>query len=270
VMARALLRWYTTQGGPPDRTGWPQGWLITDSRLHNRRAPGNTCMSALGGLSLEEELPAVTSPPNESKGCGAAMRSAPCGLAGNSRDQAFDLARDSGVLTHGHASGYLSGAYFASVIWDLARGRSLDDAMSSADEHLARERGSAELVSILEKTRKLAAKGPPDRKTIEALGGGWTGEEALAIALLCALTFDERSPRAVENTLWRAAVHSGDSDSTAAITGNLLGAMVRVDGLPKRWLAALELRDVIERIAADLHRSMILGEDLDHDAYPPN
>ncbi len=105
---------------------------------------------------------------------------------------------------------------------------------------------------------------------IETLGGGWTGEEALAIALLCALTFDSKSSNAVENTLWRAAAHSGDSDSTAAITGNLLGAMLGASALPKRWLATLELKDVIERIATDLHRRAILGETLDFEDYPPN
>ena len=78
------------------------------------------------------------------------------------------------------------------------------------------------------------------------------------------------APDAVEKTLWRAAAHSGDSDSTAAITGNLLGAMLGAGGLPKRWLETLELRDVIERLATDLHRATILEKDLDTEAYPPN
>ena len=80
-----------------------------------------------------------------------------------------------------------------------------------------------------------------------------TGEEALAIALLCALTFQPRTPRAFEAALWRAAAHSGDSDSTAAITGNLLGATLGARALPGDWLAKLELRDIIERVATRLH-----------------
>jgi ADP-ribosylglycohydrolase len=76
-------------------------------------------------------------------------------------------------------------------------------------------------------------------------------------------------PNGFEKALWRAAAHTGDSDSTAAITGNLIGAMVGVSGLPSAWLAELELKEVIERMTTDLHRSMILGLELDHDAYPP-
>jgi ADP-ribosylglycohydrolase len=269
VLAFALLRWYETQGGRASRSVSRPGWLITEKRLHDQRAPGTTCMSALGQLR-EADLPTVDAPPNDSKGCGAVMRVAPCGLAAGTREQAFELARDSGVLTHGHPSGYLSAAYFASLIWDLARGTSLPDAMVYADDLLAPEKGKGELVRILARTQKLAENGPPDMQTIEALGGGWTGEEALAIAHLCALTFDKKSSNAVEGALWHAAAHSGDSDSTAAITGNLLGAMLGAGGLPKSWLTALELKDVIERIATDLHQAAILGKVLDFDAYPPN
>ncbi len=35
--------------------------------------------------------------------------------------------------------------------------------------------------------------------------------------------------------------------------GNLLGAMHGVEALPTGWLAELELRGVIERVARDLH-----------------
>jgi ADP-ribosylglycohydrolase len=81
------------------------------------------------------------------------------------------------------------------------------------------------------------------------LGGGWVGEEALAIALYSALVAEDDFARAV-----RLAVnHSGDSDSTAAIAGNLVGLMVGVEGIPSAWLDGLELREEIEAVAADLY-----------------
>ncbi len=263
VVGFALLRWYETQGGPQMLDPERRGWLVDDRRLHAKRAPGNTCMSALGALAKGAEgaaPPTVETPPNQSKGCGAVMRAAPCGLAARTPEDAFELARDTGVITHGHPSGYLSGAYFAAVIWHVARGATLAAAMISADVLLAPELGAAELQAILVRTRALAAAGVPDVAAIESLGGGWTGEEALAIALLCALTFDEGSD--VRAVLWRAAAHSGDSDSTAAITGNLIGAMYGLGILPPSWLAVLELRDVTERIAMDLFAACIEGEDL--------
>lgn len=81
-------------------------------------------------------------------------------------------------------------------------------------------------------------------------------------------TFKENEPRAVEQALWRAAAHSGDSDSTAAITGNLLGMMLGAAALPEGWLDRLELRDVIDRLASDLYASLIRNESLDD--YPGN
>jgi ADP-ribosylglycohydrolase len=46
--------------------------------------------------------------------------------------------------------------------------------------------------------------------------------------------------------------HSGDSDSTGAIAGNLLGAMLGEAAIPPDWLAGLELRAEIIRVADDL------------------
>ena len=267
VMASALLRWYETQSGKLASTG-DRGWLVDERGLHALRAPGNTCMSALAALAQGGGLPSVERPPNDSKGCGAVMRVAPLGLGANSRETAWELARDQGVLTHGHPSGYLSAAYFASVIWDVARGGSLDDAAAHADALLAAATGRDELVAVLARARALAANGAPTAATIESLGGGWTGEEALAIAMLCAWTYDPAEPRGFEQALWRAAAHSGDSDSTAAITGNLLGARLGAGALPVAWLDVLELREVIDRIAVDLHTTMIRGERLR--SYPPN
>ncbi len=271
VMAFALLRWYETQGGQVARSISQRGWLVEERRLHSQRAPGNTCMSALRSLALEnvgEKLPNTESPPNDSKGCGAVMRVAPCGLGADSRESAFELARDNGVITHGHPSGYLSAGYFASVVWDLARGSSFDEAMSFADELLAREKGHEEMSAVVRRVRSLAKQGPPSATVIESVGGGWTGEEALAIALLCAMTRQDAESRSLEQTLWRAAAHSGDSDSTAAITGNLLGAILGADALPESWLRVLELRDVIDRVARDLHASFICNHELSE--YPGN
>ena len=268
VTVWAYMRWYSTQTAA-HIPGHDKGWLITEPRLHHQRAPGNTCMSALHSFEKTNTLPTIDTPPNHSKGCGAVMRMAPIGLCYGDRQGAFTMARDCGVITHGHPSGYLSGAYLAAVIFDVVRGRSLSDAMEQADALLADLPGNDEMLAMLVRTRRLARRGVPDMAAIESLGGGWVGEEALAIALLVALTCDLDQPGAIEAALWRAAAHTGDSDSTAAIAGNILGAMVGASRLPAHWLAQLELRDTIERIATDLHRTWIQGEELSFGDYPP-
>ena len=50
-----------------------------------------------------------------------------------------------------------------------------------------------------------------------------------------------------------AANHSGDSDSTAAICGNLVGLMVGLEGIPSDWRRELVLGDVLEQVGRDLH-----------------
>jgi ADP-ribosylglycohydrolase len=49
-----------------------------------------------------------------------------------------------------------------------------------------------------------------------------------------------------------AVNHDGDSDSTGAITGNLLGTMLGVGAIAPLWLEDLELRPVIAEVAGDL------------------
>ena len=73
----------------------------------------------------------------------------------------------------------------------------------------------------------MAAAGPPTPETLEQLGGGWTGEEALAIDIACA-GWATSFPDAV----LRAVNHPGDSNSTGSITGNLLGATLGWDRYP--------------------------------------
>lgn len=241
----AYQRWLWTQ--MPERFERPDyfGGLVDIDALQARRAPGNTCVSALLDNFELGRTPTLQEPPNRSKGCGAVMRSAPFGLRAAEREGAFALARDAAVLTHGHPSGYLAAAYFAALIYDLARGATLVEARGAADALLVREAGHEETRDALEATRTMSA---PTYDAIEALpNGGWVAEWALAIAVACSSGVDVANERSVAQALWRAAAHGGDSDSTASITGNLLGAMGAV--LPAAWLDELELHDVIMQTA---------------------
>jgi ADP-ribosylglycohydrolase len=102
---------------------------------------------------------------------------------------------------------------------------------------------------------------------VESLGGGWIAEEALAIGLFCALV-----ARDFKGGVLLAVNHGGDSDSTGAIAGNLLGLIHGKRGIPDEWLERLELRDVIERVGRDLWSHFGAeerGTCQDQDDYPP-
>lgn len=75
-------------------------------------------------------------------------------------------------------------------------------------------------------------EGEDDETHISRLGAGWTGDEVQAIAPYCSLRYKHDFTAGI-----RAAVmHSGDSDSTGAITGNILGAWLGASSIDKAWL----------------------------------
>lgn len=240
VVHHALLRWLLTQGISPAIKVGEDGWLIKEGALWARRAPGNTCVNALR-LSSSFGEPAV----NDSKGCGGVMRVAPCAFFSG----AFELASDTARLTHGHPTGYLAAGLFADIlqrIWQHAM--PLPRACSCALEEHGGQPGMAETRALVELVLQLHQEGArPTPKGIEKLGGGWVAEEALAIGLWCALCADN-----LEEGITMAVNHSGDSDSTGMIAGNLLGLIHGPQAIPAHWLAELELREVITQLAADI------------------
>lgn len=244
VVHWAYLRWLHTQGGSFGRSD-RKGWLITNADLFHTRAPGNTCLSALRATA-EHGLGTIDHPLNDSKGCGAVMRAAPVALWPGSAAEVFRLSAQIGALTHGHPSGYLSAGVLAVIVQQLFRGGDLPEAVATARIELTNWRGHEEQLAALDAAVALAERGRPTPEAIERLGGGWVGEEALAIALCAAL-----SARDLPDGLLLAVNHSGDSDSTGSICGNILGAHDGVAAIPQRWLDGLELREVIETLARD-------------------
>lgn len=100
-------------------------------------------------------------------------------------------------------------------------------------------------------------------ETVERLGGGWVAEEALAIALYTA-----RVATGFEHGLRIAVTHSGDSDSTGAIAGNLLGLMFPTEVMGHDWRRRIECADLTCRTASDLHaaRASLLADETDFDS----
>jgi len=67
----------------------------------------------------------------------------------------------------------------------------------------------------------------------------------LAIAVYCALKYEDDFEKAVR----MAVNHSGDSDSTGAICGNILGAYHGLEGIPEKWIKNVELADLLSELA---------------------
>jgi ADP-ribosylglycohydrolase len=170
VIYHAYLRWLRTQGvqrPEPPYLNDARSWLIDVEEFHRRRAPGNTCLSALesGRMgSLKDRI-------NNSKGCGGVMRVAPIGLL---RDiDAFQLGCEAAAITHGHPSGYIPSGGFALMIQELAMGRGMEDAVLVALERAAQEPEHEETTVLLRRALDEANSGAsPTAERVEALGSG--------------------------------------------------------------------------------------------------
>ncbi|WP_104136174.1 ADP-ribosylglycohydrolase family protein [Arthrobacter sp. ZGTC131] len=272
----AYLRWLDTQGVPaPEQAPRPQPrWIDEQPVLRHRRAPGNACLSGLA----TGEMGTVYRPVNpESKGCGTVMRSAPFGLIPHiPAESVYKLSADAASLTHGHPSARQSAGVFSLLIHSLIQGHSLAEAAQAAVQHVESDAEAApELRERLAAAVRLAGHGGADAATrpvlspedlVSELGEGWVAEEALAVGLYAVLaTAPGASPAGTSapqqaadpEEHFKAAIalainHSGDSDSTGSIAGNILGAYYGEECLPADWLGALEAPDVIRGMASQL------------------
>jgi len=262
MTANAYQRWLYTQKERSakhiDIDGEGAGWLIQQQALHHRRAPGNTCISALS-TTKNTNKPAR----NNSKGCGGVMRMAPAGLFHwrlknyHSPQETFQLGKELAALTHGHPTGALTGGALAILILALADGATLPDALSLAKTLLRQESQHEDTLLAIQLAEEYSKADIPHEVAISKIGLGWIAEEALAISIYCALV-----ARNFRQGIILAVNHDGDSDSTGSITGNLLGTIYGANAIPHEWLEPLELRNVISELTEDLYvfRSWDIGE----------
>ena len=250
---QAYLDWLHTQfhSAQPGRFH-EESLLLRADALHSLRAPGNTCLGALRSGTMGT----LDQPINQSMGCGGVMRAAPAGMlrlmdAPNPED-AFALQGAAfAAITHGHPLGWLPAAMLADMVrlCLTMSEASLSDIASTSLDRLRRLWGDNPhwnaFEALMRRAMALAREHLPDEEAIGELGEGWVGDEAMAIALYCCL----KHPYNMENCLSAAVTHGGDSDSTGAVAGNLLGAHLGEKAIPARWLEHLEAREIIERMA---------------------
>lgn len=260
----AYQDWYKTQMKTYEQCSreGSTSWLLNVPDMFAERAPGNTCLSAIyAGCAGTIERPL-----NNSKGCGGVMRVAPIGLyfgTSGMAPLAIDLmGADVAALTHGHEMGYIPAATLVHIVRLAAFCDGLTLKEIVMDSKIAMEAlfpESKELpgfLKLIDKAIELSESGADDLSAIHALGPGWCGDEAVAVSIYCALKYSNDFDKGI-----RAAVnHGGDSDSTGAITGNILGAYLGQSKIPEKYVEKLELVDVLTELADDLFYDCQLDE----------
>lgn len=252
---------YSPEGG--------NSWLLDVPELYALRAPGNTCLSALreGSKGI---LDYIKHPVNHSKGCGGIMRVAPLALKYRLKENYYgtiqELDREGAQLaaiTHGHSLGYMPAAVLTHVLARIVSESGKVDlkeviieARDTAKEIFAGDIHLEELVRIIDLAIELSENGESDLANIHLLGEGWVAEETLGISLYCALKYQNDFSAGIIASV----NHKGDSDSTGAVTGNILGALLGYEAIEDKWKENLELSDVILEMAEDLCHGCQMSE----------
>lgn len=263
----AYQDWYQTQDSEQKEL---EGicWLLDVPELFAWRAPGNTCLSSLRQRAMEEEGSCedfIGHPVNSSRGCGGVMRTAPMAFFYRPGDafygdiEKLDLeAAQLAAITHGHSLGYIPSALFNHVlvrILDRKDTMSMKEIVLEARDTIERlfagEEKLQDFLALIDLAIQLSGQEEgSDLEHIHELGEGWVGDEALAIALYCALKYYNDFSKAMIVSV----NHKGDSDSTGAIAGNIVGAWIGYEAIEEKWKQNLELSDVILELADDLYQ----------------
>lgn len=273
----AYKDWYYTQE-PAPKDYSPFTWLYHIAGLHKNRAPGITCLNACWDIINDREVK------NNSKGCGGIMRVAPIPLYlimdADKCDNSVLVAESCAQIaecTHKHPLGFLPAALLGVFIYKIALLSVVE--VKSKLEPIVEEclqvidaiyvdqyvHYKNTLKTLTRKAMRLAFSDTPDAEAIAQLGEGWVAEETWAIALFAAI----RHMDSVEEALIASVNHDGDSDSTGAVTGNIMGAIYGYEPIKnanllcpegKRLEDIVELSDVILAIADDLTTGCIISE----------
>ena len=246
---KAYLDWYHTQSH--SRFYKPYTKLYKDKRLHDSRAPGIACLTSLS----KGAHGTIENPINDSKGCGGVMRVAPIGFLRDADEDVGLLAAKASAFTHGHELGYIPSSMLAYLIQSLVSDdKTLLDhvmiALNKTNDLFKDKFFIHDFNELIHKAVELANSDMKDLDAIHMLGEGWVAEEALAIAIYCSLKYSSDFKKAIVASV----NHKGDSDSTGAITGNIIGCYLGYNQIPSEYLEHLECTDLLETISLKLSK----------------
>lgn len=253
----SYLDWLDTQNNTNNHNSI--SWIKNIPELNIGRAPGNTCLSALSS----GEMGTLDEPINNSKGCGGIMRVAPIGLYVLDSKLAGITGAKSSAITHGHPLGILPCYILASMLNMIVyNNETIEAALDKSihqyyDEFNKFNKSDVDyLMELINKAKKLAKEDISDTEAIASLGEGWVAEETFAIAIYSCLKYST----SFQDAIICSVNHDGDSDSTGAVAGNIIGAYLGYNSIPTYYKDNVELKDVILELADDMSVDVPISE----------
>ncbi len=174
-----------------------------------------------------------------SAGNGPAMRSPILGLAfGHSTNHLKEYVRASTVITHSDPK-----AYYGALAIALAAYQSANTETPSAEsfhENLARllqNEPADELLDLVTRAAESVGKGECVSDFAQSIGSRKGISGYIYHTVPCLLHVWFRNSGDFDNGVREIIAAGGDTDTTAAILGGIVGARVGKDGIPESWLS---------------------------------
>lgn len=201
---------------------------------------GNTCAKAIENyFELKEPFGAWGEFEERSNGNGSLMRIHPFvlfGKYGNYKGDFLEMIHDASALTHAHRRSEIGCGIYALILNRLLENPSKESVLEGLK--LAKERYKTE--EELTHYSRIFSDNFANLNRSEIQSSGYI-VHTLEAALWCLLTTDSYA-----DCVLKAVNLGDDTDTIAAISGALAGALYGIDAIPQEWLNTLLRKDYIE------------------------
>ncbi len=176
--------------------------------------------------------------PEGSRGTGAAVRVVPVAcLYHRAPDRLDYAAQSSAAVTHAHRIARVGAMLQARAIATLlSQSAESFEPVAFVEGLVAHVRSEPTFCEKIEIVLGLLASHASIDEAVARLGNGVTADEAVPLAIFAFA----RSPMSFETVITDAVSGGGDTDTIAALSGALAGALLGDHGLPQHWLACME------------------------------
>lgn len=250
----ALREWYKRQHFPRDPAK-SACWVAQVPQLRRKLCRDARMMDAL----RMERLGTPENPANSANSPGAILAGAVVGLAFDpDRAEPLEIGRlatQLGALTHGGPEAFLSAAVLAYAVAGLIQApeEPLKNQFAFAVDAVQHQFGSQypEAEYLAQKLRKAMTMAAKPRTNpvmdMEDLNCRTAGDCLAGAMYACLVSHED-----FDWAMITAVNHSGRSAAVAAITGAVLGILLKEDNLPDFYKESLEAADVLRTLAEDL------------------
>ncbi|MBD5539486.1 MAG: ADP-ribosylglycohydrolase family protein [Desulfovibrio sp.] len=215
---------------------------------------GNATARAIGRLRRGTAPELAGGTEERDNGNGSLMRVAPLVflLAGRGPEERFRIIKAVSSVTHAHAWSVTACFIFLEVLRKLTAGIPKEKAYAELREDLATPPSFLD-AAALEKFRRILREDIRDLPEADIRSSGFV-VDTLEAALWSFLTTDT-----YRDAVLRAVNLGEDTDTTGAVTGALAAMAYGLDAIPEEWLARLQAREQILRMADRLARAIARG-----------